>query len=287
MPNRGLSRFALFSIGILWIWILLFAFLPQLMVLAASLLSKGSRQFIAFKVSADSYLRLFDPIYLGIFADSFRLALVTTLLCLLIAYPFAATLARVSPRWRPVLLVMVIIPFWTSSLVRTYALIAIIKTKGLLNAALLSLGLISEPLELMYTDIAVFIGMVYTLLPFMILPLYASIEKIDTRLLEAAGDLGAGFWGKLTKITVPLSMPGIIAGSMLVFLPALGMFYIPDLLGGAKNLIIGSFIRNQFLIFRDWPFGSAAAMVLTLLMLAMVALYYYSQKRISQREDAL
>ena len=170
---------------------------------------------------------------------------------------------------------------------RTYALIAIIKTKGLLNAALLSLGLITAPLELMYTDIAVFIGMVYTLLPFMILPLYASIEKIDTRLLEAAGDLGAGFWGKLTKITIPLSMSGIIAGSMLVFLPALGMFYIPDLLGGAKNLIVGSFIRNQFLTFRDWPFGSAAAMVLTFLMLAMVAFYYYSQKRISQKEDAL
>ncbi len=274
-----LSRFARFSIALLFFWIVLFAFLPQIMVLIASLFSKGATSFIVFEPTVSNYTRLFDPIYLQIFVDSLVLAGVTTLLCLLIAFPFAAILARSPKAWRALLLVLVIIPFWTSSLVRTYALIALLKTKGLINAALLSLGLIEAPLELMYTQSAVFIGMVYTLLPFMILPLYAALEKIDPRLIEAASDLGAGFWSRLTRITIPLSLSGIIAGCMLVFLPALGMFYIPDLLGGAKNLIIGSFIRNQFLTFRDWPFGAAASMLLTFMMLMLVALYAYRERK--------
>ncbi len=286
MLNNSHSRFAIISIGILFVWILLFAFLPQVLVFVASFLTKGNEQMVVLQTNFENYTRLADPIYLKIFWDSFVLALITALLCLVIAYPFAAILARTSAQWRPILLILIIIPFWTSSLVRTYALIAIIKTKGLLNALLLWLGIISAPLELMYTETAVFIGMVYTLLPFMILPLFASIEKIDPRLLEAAGDLGAGFWNKLVKITIPLTMPGIIAGFMLVFLPALGMFYIPDLLGGAKNLIIGSFIRNQFLTFRDWPFGSAASMLLTFLMLALVAVYYRSQKVVESKDAA-
>jgi len=280
------SPFARFSIALLALWIVLFAFVPQLMVLAAGFLSKGGERFIAFDPTLANYARLFDPIYLGIFLDSFRLALIATLLCLLIAFPFAAILARLGGPFKAVALVLVIIPFWTSSLVRTYALIAIIKTKGLLNSALLALGLVDAPLELLYTEIAVFIGMVYTLLPFMILPIYASLEKIDPGLLEAASDLGAGFWQRLWRVTVPLSMPGIIAGCMLVFLPALGMFYIPDLLGGAKNLIVGSLIRNQFLTFRDWPFGAAVSMLLTLLMLALVALYAASRRRIRAQEEA-
>lgn len=274
-----LSRFARFSIALLFFWIVLFAFLPQIMVLVASFLSKGATSFVVFDATASNYTRLFDPIYLEIFVDSLVLAGVTTLLCLLIAFPFAAILARAPKAWRPLLLILVIIPFWTSSLVRTYALIALLKTKGLINAALLGLGLIDAPLELMYTQSAVFIGMVYTLLPFMILPLYAALEKIDPRLIEAASDLGAGFWSRLTRITIPLSLSGIIAGCMLVFLPALGMFYIPDLLGGAKNLIIGSFIRNQFLTFRDWPFGAAASMLLSLMMLMLVALYAYRERK--------
>lgn len=286
MLNNSHSRFAIISIGILFVWILLFAFLPQVLVFVASFLTKGNEQMVVLQTNFENYTRLADPIYLKIFWDSFVLALITALLCLVIAYPFAAILARTSAQWRPILLILIIIPFWTSSLVRTYALIAIIKTKGLLNALLLWLGIISAPLELMYTETAVFIGMVYTLLPFMILPLFASIEKIDPRLLEAAGDLGAGFWNKLVKITIPLTMPGIIAGFMLVFLPALGMFYIPDLLGGAKNLIIGSFIRNQFLTFRDWPFGSAASMLLTFLMLALVAAYYRSHKAVESKDAA-
>ncbi len=286
MRNEPLSRFARFSIVLLALWILLFAFAPQLLVGGASFLSKGSSEFIAFEFTLENYLRLADPIYFDIFLGSFRLAFITTLLCLFIAYPFAAILARAPKPWQPLLLILVIIPFWTSSLVRTYAVIAIIKTKGLLNSMLLALGIIDAPLQLMYTEVAVFIGMVYTLLPFMILPLYASIEKIDVRLIEAASDLGAGFWSRLLRITVPLSMPGIIAGSMLVFLPALGMFYIPDLLGGAKDLIIGSFIRNQFLTFRDWPFGSAASMLLILAMLVMIALYTRSKRHV-EGSDAL
>ena len=279
------SAFARFAVGTLAFWIVLFAFMPQLMVFTASFLTKGTERFVRFEGTLQNYARLADPIYLGIFLDSFRLALITTLLCLVVAFPFAATLARLPQRCKGILLILVVIPFWTSSLVRTYALIAILKTRGLLNDFLLGLGVIDAPLELIYTETAVFIGMVYTLLPFMILPIYASIEKIDVRLLEAAGDLGAGFWGKLFRITIPLAMPGIIAGAILVFLPALGMFYIPDLLGGAKNLIVGSFIRNQFLVFRDWPFGAAASTLLTLLMLAMVAVYYRSRRSVQREEN--
>lgn len=165
---------------------------------------------------------------------------------------------------------------------RTYALIAILKTKGLLNALLLWIGIIEEPLEIMYTQSAVFVGMVYTLLPFMILPLYASIEKIDFRLVEAAKDLGANTFHIFKSIIIPLSLPGIIAGSTLVFLPALGMFFIPDILGGAKELIVGSFIRNQFLLFRDWPFGSAASVVLLLIMFVLLMLLAKSQKMVGK-----
>jgi spermidine/putrescine transport system permease protein len=284
MSSERLGTFARISIVLLVLWIIIFAFIPQILVFTASFLARGESEFILFSPSFQSYLKLLNPIYLHIFWASFKLAFVTTLLTLLIAFPFAAILARSSKKLQPLLLTLVIIPFWTSSLIRTYALVAILKTKGLLNTTLLALGLIDTPIELMYTQTAVFIGMVYTLLPFMILPLYAAIEKIDVALFEAASDLGAGFWSTLMRITIPLSMPGIVAGSILVFLPALGMFYIPDLLGGAKDLIIGSFIRNQFLTFRDWPFGAAASMLLTLMMLAMVALYNRLQHTTNVKE---
>ncbi len=281
-----INTFATASVGILALWLFLFAFFPNLMVFVASFLTKGESEFVIYNFTLANYAKIIDPLYLGIFISSFKLAFITTLFTLILAYPFAYILATAPKRYRFLLLLLVIIPFWTSSLVRTYALIAILKTKGLLNAALLGLGIINEPLEIMYTQNAVYIGMVYTLLPFMILPIYASIEKIDFRLVEAAKDLGAGFFARFTKVIIPLSLPGIIAGAILVFLPALGMFYIPDILGGAKDLIVGSFIRNQFLAFRDWPFGSAASMMLTLIMFVMILGYYKSQKSLSQKGDS-
>jgi spermidine/putrescine transport system permease protein len=184
-------------------------------------------------------------------------------------------------RWRPALLALVVIPFWTSSLVRTYAIVILIKTEGLVNAFLLGVGLVDEPLELLYTELAVLIGFVYTELPFMVLPLYAAMEKLDWRLVEAARDLGAGAWSVLWRVLVPLTLPGIIAGAMLVFLPALGMFYVADVLGGAKELLIGNLIRDQFLSARDWPFGAAASVVVTVLMAALIGVYALSQRRLA------
>lgn len=275
--NR-LSLFAKISVFSVVFWLLLFALLPNLLVIVSSFLTKGDNEFLIFTGSFQSYIKLFDPIYLSVFLDSLYIAVVTTSITLFIAYPFAYIIATTPKKFKFLLLLLVIIPFWTSSLVRTYALIAILKTNGLLNAFLLWIGIINEPLQIMYSQTAVFIGMVYTLLPFMILPLYVSIEKIDFKLVEAARDLGASKFNTFKTIIIPLSLPGIIAGSTLVFLPALGMFFIPDILGGAKELIIGSFIRNQFLQFRDWPFGSAASVVLLIIMFLMLALLAKVQK---------
>jgi len=180
---------------------------------------------------------------------------------------------------RQILLMLVIIPFWTNSLIRAYAIKAIIATNGLMNTALKALGLIDAPLKLVYTESAVIIGLVYLLLPFMILPLFAVLEKHDIRHLEAAADLGANRWQAFWHITLPLSLPGIIAGCLMVMLPALGMFYISDLLGGAKNLVVGNVIKNQFLDARDWPFGSAASIALTIVMALFLLAYYRTQTR--------
>ena len=275
--NR-LSFFAKISVFSVVFWLTLFALIPNLLVFVSSFLTKGTDEFLIFSGSLDSYEKLFNPIYLSIFLDSLYLASITTFITLVLAYPFAYIIATAPKKYKFLLLLLVIIPFWTSSLVRTYALIVILKTNGLLNALLLWLGIINEPLQIMYTQTAVFIGMVYTLLPFMILPLYVSIEKIDFKLIEAARDLGASKFNTFKNIIIPLTLPGIIAGSILVFLPALGMFFIPDILGGAKELIIGSFIRNQFLQFRDWPFGSAASVVLLIIMFIMLALLAKVQK---------
>ena len=201
---------------------------------------------------------------------------------MLLGYPFAYLLTRMPARWRPALLLLVIIPFWTSSLVRTYAMVIILQTNGWLNQILLGLGLITEPLELLYTEPAVIAGMLYTLLPFMILPLYAVLEKLDRRLIEAARDLGAGRVTIFRRIILPLTLPGIIAGCMLTFLPGLGMFYVADLLGGARTLLVGNLIRDQFLSARDWPFGAAASTLLTGLMLLLLWAYYLSSRRASR-----
>jgi spermidine/putrescine transport system permease protein len=280
------SLFKQASIGFIWIWLTAFALVPSIMVLMASVLERGESEFIAFSFTAKNYFRIFDPLYWHVFWSSITLASLTTVLCLVFGYPFAYLLARSRSRYRQILLLLVIIPFWTSSLIRTYAMIVILKTKGILNNALLGAGLIDRPLAILYTDTAVLIGLAYSLLPFMVLPLYSSIEKLDIRIIEAAGDLGANRAMTFAKIIVPLTMPGIVAGSMLVFLPALGMFYIPDMLGGARTLLVGNLIRNQFLSARDWPFGSAVSVVLTVVM-ALMLLVYYRSVRMTHRGEPL
>jgi spermidine/putrescine transport system permease protein len=271
------SAFKTAVVAVVGFWIVAFVFLPNLLVLVASFLERDETAFLRRVFSLGAYRGLLDPQIAGIFTRSMGYAAGTTALCLLIGYPFAFLLARSAHR--RLLLVLIIIPFWTSSLVRTYALIIVLKANGLVNALLQAAGLIQEPLPLLYTNGAVFIGLVYTLLPFMILPLYAAIEKFDPRLVEAGYDLGASRLQVLRHILLPVSLPGIIAGSIMVFLPALGLFYVPDLLGGAKSMLLGNYIKNQFLTARNWPAGAAASMLLTFLMGLLLWAYFASLRR--------
>ncbi|WP_375054870.1 spermidine/putrescine ABC transporter permease PotB [Zobellella sp. DQSA1] len=264
-------------------WLLLFVFMPNLMIIGTSFLTRDHASLVSLVFTLDNYGRLLDPLYVRVLWHSVYMAGMATLVCLLVGYPFAFVIAQSPRRWRPLLLFLVIVPFWTNSLIRTYALKVVLGTKGLLNNALLALGLIEQPLRIMFTEVAVIIGLVYILLPFMVLPLYAAIEKLDGRLLEAARDLGAGAWSRFFRVIVPLTMPGIVAGCLLVFLPAMGMFYISDLLGGAKNLLIGNIIKTQFLNIRDWPFGSATSITLTVLMAALIFVYYRVGKLLNKR----
>jgi spermidine/putrescine transport system permease protein len=283
--NVGLfKKLSIFGISS---WLIIFGFLPFLLVFIASFLTRGDQDFFIYTFSIGSYIKIFDPLYLNVFYISLKLSTISTLICLILAFPFAYFLSQAPKKYTSFLLILTIIPFWTSSLIRTYALVIILKTKGLLNTCLLALGVIHEPLEIMYTDVAVIIGMVYTLLPFMILPLYASFEKFDKRLIEAARDLGASKMAVITQIITPLVIPGIIAGISLVFLPSLGMFFISDLLGGANDLVIGNFIKNQFLTFRDWPFGSVASVVLTFLMLLLIWTYSVANKNVKMSENEI
>ena len=284
MREGSASWFTRLSLASVSAWLAVFAVAPALLVLTASFLARGQAEFVVPEFSLAGYAHILDPIFLQVFLRSVYIAGGATLCCLLAGYPFAYLLSRlkVSPGRKRLLLLLVIIPFWTNSLVRTYALMFLLKTQGLLNQALLGLGIIDAPLSLLYTDLAVFIGLTYAMLPFMILPIYASVERLDPRLMEAARDLGAGRIRTFTGITLPMTMPGVVAGCMLVFFPALSMFYIPDLLGGAKSMLIGNYIKNQFLTFRNWPAGSAAGVLLTLLL----GLLLLAHVRLSRRTGA-
>lgn len=273
------------AIALILGWLTLFVFLPNLMIIGVSFLTRDESELITPLFTLSNYGRLLDPIYFEVLLHSLWLALLATAICLLVGYPFAWLLAHLPARIRPQLLFLVVVPFWTNSLIRTYALKVLLGTRGLINGWLLDLGLIERPLQMMYTEVAVIIGLVYVLLPFMVLPLYSSIEKLDGRLLEAARDLGANGWQRLVRIILPLTLPGIIAGCLLVFLPAMGMFYVSDLLGGAKHLLIGNLIKTQFLNSRDWPFGAAISVMLTVLMALLVYCYWRAGKLLSKKGE--
>ena len=277
------SLFKRFSIGLLLVWLSVFVLVPNLMIIVTSFLTRDDANLISLTFTLDNYVRLFDPLYFKVLRHSVYMASIATFVCLIIGYPFAYTIAKLPKKIRPVLLFLIIVPFWTNSLIRTYGIKILLAKKGLLNALLLNLHIIDKPLKLMYTEFAVIFALVYILLPFMILPLYSSIEKIDKNLIEAAKDLGASKFTTFLKVELPLTMPGIIAGMLLVFLPAMGMFYIADLVGGAKNLLIGNIIKTQFLNIRDWPFGSAASITLTVFMAGLLCFYYKVGKSIKNR----
>jgi len=247
--------------------IALFA-IPIGIICAYSLLSRGAYGGVILPWTIESYRRVFDPLYAEILWRSFVLAAISTSLCLILGFPLALYIAR--SKRRTLLLNLVMLPFWTSFLIRTYAWMFLLRDTGLINTILQSLHLIRQPLPLLFNDGAVVLGLVYGYLPFMVLPLYATLEKLDPTLLDAARDLGARPWVATWKIIVPLSRSGMLAGSLLVFIPCLGAYLTPDLLGGGKTVMIGNLVQNQFTTARDWPFGSAVSLLLMALVLIIL-----------------
>jgi putrescine transport system permease protein len=277
-----------------YVWMLLFFAIPFAIALKISF----AHQLIAMPPYSDlwqpdgtldlnfnNYLYLVrDSLYYAAYLSSLKIAVVSTLLCLLIGYPIAYAIARMPPATRNVALMLVILPSWTSFLIRIYAWIGILKNNGLLNNFLIWTGVIDQPLQILHTNVAVYIGVVYAYLPFMVLPLYTNLVKLDTRLLEAAYDLGARPWKVFVSITLPLSRAGIIAGSMLVLIPVVGEFVIPELLGGADTLMIGKVLWDEFFNNRDWPVASAVSTVMLLLLLVpIVVFHHYEQKELEHR----
>lgn len=257
------------------IWLIIFFVIPLLFIVVVSFSTRGEVGNIIYKFTLENYIRLLDPLYINIFLESLLIAIYTTLLCLIFGYPFAYIIANVNKKFKPLLLLLIILPFWTNSLVRTYAIIVLLKTEGIINTLLLHFHIINIPLNLMYNNFAVMIGMLYMMFPFMVLPLYTSIEKLDKRILDAASDLGADPFYKFLKIILPLTKGGIVSGSILVFIPTLGLFFVTDLMGGSKVILMSNLIKNQFLTARDWPFGSAISVILIIVMLSAIL---YSSK---------
>jgi spermidine/putrescine transport system permease protein len=245
---------------------------PLAIILAYSLLTRGVYGGIDLPWTAESYQRLADSIYLAILWRSIWIAALATALCLALGFPLALFISRAGKR-KNLYLSLVILPFWTSFLVRTYAWMFLLRDTGLINTFLQKIGLIHNPLPLLYNNGAVVLGLVYGYLPFMVLPLYATLERLDRNLLEAAADLGARPWSTLTRIVIPLCAPGIRAGATLVFIPCLGAYLTPDLLGGGKSVMIGNLIQNQFTTARDWPFGSAVSLALMAIVMALLVAF--------------
>jgi len=294
--KKGIQLLGLLGPGT--VWILLFFNLPILIVLFISFVVRGRAGSILLPpvYTLDNYVQLFnactsqfagpecDPLlYLGIFGHSVRIGLVVTLWCILLGYPLSYFISKRKQVWRDALMILVIIPFWTNFLVRTYALKQVLATEGLLNSFFMGLHLINQPLDLLFNEFAVIVGLVYGYLPFAILPMYASIEKFDYTLMEAAADLGASPRQAFLRVMLPLTLPGVIAALVLVFVPVVGAFITPDIMGGGKIEMIGTLINRQFGVSRNWPFGSAMSLMLMLLVLIGVIAYFRSSTEETRR----
>jgi len=294
--SKNAQLFGLISPGALWI--LFFFNLPLLIMLFISFVERGRAGGIKLPpvYTIDNYRLFFNAcisefsgancnsfLYLGIFSHSVRIAIVVTLWCILLGYPLAYFMARQQPVWRDTLMMLVIIPFWTNFLVRTYALKSVLATEGLLNTLLANLHLINQPLDLLFNEFAVVLGLIYGYLPFAVLPMYTSIEKFDHSLMEAAADLGASPAKAFLRIMLPMTMPGVVAALVLVFVPVVGAFITPDIMGGGKVEMIGTLINRQFGVARNWPFGSAMSLILMLLVLIGVIVYFRSSTEETRR----
>jgi len=280
-------------IAVPWLWLLLFFVVPFVIVLKISVADTrwlGTPPYsplfemvdgrAELKLHAANFVFLLrDSLYIAAFLSSLKVAAISTVLCVLLGYPMAYAIARAASRWRNLLLLLIILPFWTSFLLRVYAWIGLLGNTGAINRMLIGIGVIHEPIVMLQTDFAMYVGIVYSYLPFMILPLYANLEKHDATLLEAAIDLGCTPWQAFLRVTLPLSLPGVVAGSMLVFIPAVGEFVIPRMLGGADSLMIGRVLWDEFFLNRNWPVASAVAVTLLLLLVAPIVIFQRFQAR--------
>lgn len=255
------------------VWLLVFLLVPLIYVVGISVLSKNAYGGVSLPFTLNGYLDMIQSDYVKIFVQSLILSFETTIICLALGYPFAFIIGNAPKKWKPFLLLMIMLPFWINSMIRIYGWITILRSQGILNNLLVTLGIVQKPVDFLYTDGAVLFGMVYDLLPFTILPIYTSVEKLDHSLVEAAQDLGANKTHTFLRVILPQTMPGIFAGSIQTFIPSLGLFYISDMMGGAKTMYIGNLVKNQFLSARNWPLGAALALVLIAITLVLMRLY--------------
>ncbi|PJI06899.1 MULTISPECIES: ABC transporter permease [Clostridium] len=281
--SKGKKKYGpIFTVLPVTLWMFILVAVPLIIVVAMGFLTRGSYGQIEYKFTLDNYKTLAQGIYLKIMLYSLWISFLATAICLVLAYPFAYFIAKASSKHKIILFMLIMLPFWTNSLVRTYAWIVILRTTGVLNSYLMKFGLIHNPIQMLYTTGSVLVGLVYTLFPFMVLPLYTSIDSLDKSYIEAASDLGATPIQTFTNIILPLTMPGISAGCLLVFIPALGLFFIPDLLGGSKVMMVSNLIQNQFLTARNWPFGSAMSIFLIGITVLFIIVYFKKANRKSE-----
>ncbi len=297
-PARWPRRARMLVVSVPYLWLLVFFAVPFLIVLKISLsepqfaqppyaplIEWGDDLALDIRLNLANYALLAeDRLYLVAYLNSIKIAFFSTLICLAIGYPMAYAIARANPAWRTGLLMLIILPFWTSFLIRVYAWIGILRDNGVINNLLISFGIIDQPLQMLQTDFAVYLGITYSYLPFMILPLFATLQRLDDSLLEAAADLGCPPWRTFLTVTLPLSVPGIVAGSLLVFIPAVGEFVIPALLGGPDTVMIGRVLWDEFFTNRDWPVASAVALVMALLLVLPIMLIQWLYSREQARE---
>lgn len=281
------NKFQYFSIGLISSWLGIFGLASFLIMVVMSFLEHDPDHIALWHFTLQNYKDLFNPIFLQIFIKSFYISFLVTATCLILGYPFAYIMSRLPEKLQNLSLLLLLLPFWTSSVVRSYAMMSLLKAKGLINMVLLSMGIIHTPLQILFTNVAVAIGLIYNLLPFMILPIYANLERFDISLIEAAKDLGAKYRTIFCKVIIPLSMPGILGGCTLVFLPAMTLFYISDLLGGAKALLLGNLIEDQFLMANNWPRGAATSVLLTLIMGIGLLIYWFKSNKGTRYESVL
>ncbi|MFZ9228046.1 MAG: ABC transporter permease [Candidatus Nanopelagicales bacterium] len=269
-----------------WFWSLpglifltIFAAFPVISMLFMSVLTAGRFGGVTTPFTLNNLVRATDQTFLKVIFTSILIATATALLSLLIGFPTALFISRLSRKWQIILIIAIILPYWTNFLVRTYAWLVLLNNEGIINKFLKNIGLIDQPIEMLYTPLAVIVGMTYLYLPLMILPIYAALEKVDKNLVEASLDLGSSAWKSLKTISIPLAMPGILIGLIFVFVPSMGNFVVPELLGGGKTVMIGNLVRDQFLKARDWPFGATFALILTIILVILISI----QSRVSKK----